>query len=180
MLGEVRREMGVAYHCRQSRWAGLPLVRTGVEIYGRETAGRHGDTRSRYSEVEGRQQRCVKHRSRLLRMQHAALADLGMRGPSDGSANGGASLFVARCGVDLKHLTSNGNVRCNKMTFRHTYESVRQARDGLRQRRLEREAVAEQAKRDADALFLLESDMTRLLDSMQLRSRFHAETEARQ
>ena len=66
------------------------------------------------------------------------------------------------------------------MTFRHTYESVRQARDGLRQRRLEREAVAEQAKRDADALFLLESDMTRLLDSMQLRSRFHAETEARQ
>lgn len=66
------------------------------------------------------------------------------------------------------------------MTFKHTYESVRQARDSMRQRRLEVLARIEQDKVEAESMFTLESDMTKLLDLMEMKARTHARAERAQ
>lgn len=66
------------------------------------------------------------------------------------------------------------------MSFRHTYESVRQARDQMRLRRLEVLARIEQDQIEAASMFTLESDMTKLLDLMEMKARTHSRAERAQ
>lgn len=66
------------------------------------------------------------------------------------------------------------------MSFRHTYDNLHKERLRIHGERVQILAQIEQLKRDAETLLMLETDLMRMQDNMQVATHLHAGTEARQ